>query len=189
MQKYNELIINSRGFTLAELLTTLAMVAILAALAVPSFSSLIRTNALTQSTNSFLTAVNLAKSEAVTRGGRVVMCKRSGTGCDNDANWEDGWVIFVDEDEDNIVDAGEEIRYFDALKGNQTLRTSAPLNWIMFQSRGQIRAGSGGFPVGGVTFSLCASTADAANLTTHSRALSLNGIGRVTATQGAASCP
>jgi type IV fimbrial biogenesis protein FimT len=79
------------GFTLLELIVAISIAGILMALAIPSFSDMIRNNRLTTYTNELVTALNIAHSEAIKRGQQVVVRK---TG----ANWENGWQVFVDVD-------------------------------------------------------------------------------------------
>src|SRR5690554_5417112 len=64
---------SQRGVTLIELMVTLAVFAIGAAVAYPSFTSVIRSNRVATSTNNFIGAFNLARSEAIrsNRGGAV----------------------------------------------------------------------------------------------------------------------
>lgn len=67
-----------RGFTLVELMITIAVAAILLAIAIPGFRDLILRNELTTATNDWVAAVNLARSEAVRRGVPVVVCGQRG---------------------------------------------------------------------------------------------------------------
>ena len=73
---------------------TISIAGVLAAIAIPSFKSSISGNRLTTSTNDMVTALNLARSEAVKRGKRVVV-RRTVT------NWKDGWRVFIDENNDD----------------------------------------------------------------------------------------
>ena len=57
-----------RGFTLLELMVTVAVAAILATVAVPGFRDLIQNNRVTTQTNELVTALNFARTEAVKRG-------------------------------------------------------------------------------------------------------------------------
>ena len=63
-----------KGFSLVELLVVVAILGVLAGLAAPSFTSLIRSNRLTAAANDLLGAVALARSEALKRAQRVVLC-------------------------------------------------------------------------------------------------------------------
>jgi type IV fimbrial biogenesis protein FimT len=60
-----------RGFTLVELMVTLAVLAILITVGIPAFGDLVRNNRVTSQTNELVTALNIARSEAVKRGRNV----------------------------------------------------------------------------------------------------------------------
>ncbi|RRQ23560.1 prepilin-type N-terminal cleavage/methylation domain-containing protein [Guyparkeria sp. SCN-R1] len=84
----------SSGFSLIELMITIVVAAILLAVAIPGFGNLILSNKLTTVTNEWVTAVNVARSEAIKRNAVVVICGESGddsttlsTGCDAQASW------------------------------------------------------------------------------------------------------
>ncbi len=176
-----------QGFTVVELMITLVVIAILAAVAAPSFVDLLRNNRLASQTNLFATALSLARSEAVKRNVNVVVCKRNGAACDNNANWEDGWIVFADIDNDVTVDANETIRLFEELDNGYTLRVgNTYTNWLRYMPKGDVR-GSGG--VNGDTFRLCASDALAVNDPNRSRSLNINFSGRVSLAEGTTACP
>lgn len=86
----------SRGFTLIELLVTIAVAGVLLAIAVPNFADLMRNNRSEATANEFVSALNLARGEAVKRGARVSLCpSANGTSCSGTA-WQSGWIVFVD---------------------------------------------------------------------------------------------
>ncbi|WP_323003098.1 GspH/FimT family pseudopilin [Denitromonas sp.] len=68
----------NRGFTLVELMITLAIMAIIAAFAAPSFTRLIEDNRVTTQANDLLSSLSLARSEAVKRGVTVTVTPNAG---------------------------------------------------------------------------------------------------------------
>ncbi|UCH54408.1 MAG: GspH/FimT family pseudopilin, partial [Pseudomonadota bacterium] len=65
------------GFTLIELIVTIAIVGILLAWAIPNFRTLIMNQRLATSANDFIADTSFARSEAVKRGGNVGICVSS----------------------------------------------------------------------------------------------------------------
>lgn len=65
------------GFSLLELMTTVAVLAILVAIAVPSFTTLINSNRLTSQANELVVAFQYARSEAARLNSRVTLCPSS----------------------------------------------------------------------------------------------------------------
>jgi len=83
------------GFTLVEAMITVAIVAILATLAAPSFDSLILRTRLVSLGNDIIASTQLARSEAIKRNAVVVMCaSANGTSCAGaSGNWSNGWIV------------------------------------------------------------------------------------------------
>lgn len=89
------------GFTLIEALVVLSIIAVLLGLAAPSFKSMIQSNNMTSTVNGFLADMRFARSEAIRRGGNVVMCQSDNPeaatpNCGSGTSWESGWIIFHD---------------------------------------------------------------------------------------------
>jgi len=99
----------ARGFTLFEMIVTIVIVAVLAAIALPNFGSSLRNNRMTTETNDLLTAFNLARTEAVTRAAPVSVCASSdGATCATASTaWAQGWMVFVDYGTPGQVDAAD----------------------------------------------------------------------------------
>lgn len=112
-----------RGFTLIELIITVAIAAIVLAVGVPSFQTMMRNNRAATYTNEFMSALNFARSEAIKRGLSVTLCPSADSATCAGVNWEVGWITFVDVNNDGVVDAGDTIlRLHDRLGGNTTLQ-------------------------------------------------------------------
>lgn len=98
------------GFTLIELLVSIAVLGILLAIASPSFASLQRRSAVTSAHNLLLTGFASARSHAVSFGRLTTICPGSpATGCRSDSIWEEGWLVFVDENGNGRLDATDTI--------------------------------------------------------------------------------
>ncbi len=82
------------GYTLVELVITIAIVAILATIALPSFARVIASNSVVSGVNEFIAAVNLARMEAVRRGSRTGICASdNGSTCGTD--WDAGYMVYA----------------------------------------------------------------------------------------------
>lgn len=109
----------ARGFTLLEVVVVLAVIAILTSLAAPSFTSLIQSNAVSSNVNAFMADLRFARSEAIRRGGSVVMCRSDDPeattpSCDAGGGpggngWVSGWIIFENRDGTAGYAAGDQL--------------------------------------------------------------------------------
>lgn len=87
-----------RGFTAIELMVTVAIAAILATLAAPSFTGLMERWRVRQGIEGFKSTFYFARSEAIKRGGNVMIQKlpNNTNGCTtaaNNAEWGCGWQV------------------------------------------------------------------------------------------------
>ncbi len=176
------------GFTLIELMTTIAVVAILLVIAIPSYEYLMTTNRLAGEINEFTSSLNFARSEAIKRGQQIVVCKSNTQGCladsdpsdcscTNAGDWGQGWIIFVDSLTINdAVDVGETIvKGYPPLEGGairDTLTGAVNVaNRIHFNRNGF----SGGPGISSGTVRLCDNHLD----TSKARALMVELSGRI----------
>lgn len=84
------------GFTLIELLVTISIGLILLTVAAPSFQSFIAQNRVEGASNQLLASLAYARSEAIKRGSRITLCKSSNASTCGGSGWEEGWIVFLD---------------------------------------------------------------------------------------------
>lgn len=142
-----------RGFTLVELLVGLAVGAILLAIAFPGYAFLVNTTRLAAVTNDLVSAIQLARSEAVKRGTRVTVCKTDNAMaampvCNTAASWQQGWLVFVDGGVRGVVDTGDILlRQQDRDPTAVTITASNFSTYISYKPSG-ISQGPNNFPNG-----------------------------------------
>jgi type IV pilus modification protein PilV len=127
------------GFTLIELLVTVAVLAVLLVTAAPAMRDMILNNRMSSVSNDLMADLAAARSEALRRGQRVVICKNSGTNAScGTGNWREGWLLYLDVDSDTVLDFGETVfrvrqalptEYSVTSVGIATPRWCAPSAW------------------------------------------------------------
>ena len=125
------------GFTLIELMVTIAVLAVLLGLALPSFQGSLRSNRVATATNDMLASLALARSEAIrsTRGGGVCA---SNDGATCGGTWGDGWLVWGDTNGNEALDDGETVLRYS--RGGETMTADGPDDPVTFDSRGRRRA-------------------------------------------------
>lgn len=103
---------NNAGFTIIELMITLAVAAVIVAIGVPAMGQFIKNSALKNQVYDMMGSMATARSEAIKNGARVIMCRTAdpvaatpSCGGGND-NWSTGWLLFVSEDSNLVYNAG-----------------------------------------------------------------------------------
>lgn len=144
------------GFTLIELIVTVAIAAIVMAIGIPSFRETINQNQLTTYSNQFIGSLNLARSEAIKRGSRVTLCpSSSGTNCQK-IGYENGWIIFNDQNSNAEVDGEAIVRIYEKMPEGMTLTGNANVEtYVSYWGDGasRLNGSPGGFQSG--TLTLC----------------------------------
>ena len=146
-----------RGFTLVELLVTIAVAGVILTLGVPSMRQLMMNNRMTALTNDLATAVHLARTEAIRRGVSIGVCSGSadidsGTGittgqCQN-TPWNDGWLVIADP-------SGTPELIWSRGPAGDSPSIVTTITELTFSARGNLSS-----PNSGATFSICDSRGD-----------------------------
>jgi len=125
-----------RAFSLYETLVTLTVVGAVSAIAVPSFQQLVASQRMSGAINTLVTALNLARSEAIKRGERAVLCPSpDGRSCRNNTVWEDGFLLYIDRNGNHEFDADETaVRMFGTVEGLRI--RSAHRDHVTYQPNG-----------------------------------------------------
>lgn len=90
---------NQKGFTLVELMVTIAVLAIVTSIAIPAFNSTILNNRVSGTTQNIQATLAMARSEAVKRNKSVMVCRANSNqdACaSNGTNWSSGWLVISD---------------------------------------------------------------------------------------------
>ncbi|MES2878897.1 MAG: GspH/FimT family pseudopilin [Pseudomonadota bacterium] len=169
---------NCNGFTLIELMVTIALVAILLAVAAPSLSTFQRNAELTSFSNSMLAGINAARGEAMKRGRYALVVPTDGT------NWGSGWLVFVDVDRSQTYTAANDITiltkeaspsYLTITPKSGTSAADSP-PYIMFDASGYSKTKSGSF--GALTFTIARNDIATSDYS-QTRRISISSGGRV----------
>jgi type IV fimbrial biogenesis protein FimT len=127
------------GYTLMELVMVISIVAILATIALPSFKYVTVSNRISSEVNGLLGDMQFARSEAVKEGQTVTICSSAdGATCSGSPNWQHGWIVFLDSNGDQKVEAGEAVvRAQSAFNSTDTfIATSATFSAVTFNRLG-----------------------------------------------------
>jgi len=127
------------GYSLAELLTAMAVVAILAGIAIPSLRQFAASSRTTAATNSLVTALATARSEALRRSIPVSVCASTDSlTCSNSTTWNTGWIVFTDgSGTAGQVDGSDVVlQAWDAPSGNMSVISST--KYLRYDARGMV---------------------------------------------------
>ena len=146
----------SRGFTLTESVVTLAVASTLLSVGVSTVGDVLHGLRLGGLSNDVLQHLQLARSEAIKRNGRVALCKSAdGERCFDGGGWEQGWILFQDLNNNGMRDAHETVlQRLEPLPAQFLLKANNPLaRYVSYDATGRTLLASGAFQAG--TFTLC----------------------------------
>jgi len=143
-------------------MVTLAMAAIIVTLSLPNLRSMVQDNRSATAGNTFVTALNLARTSAVQQSVPVSICPQtsSGTACSGNNNWSVGWIVFKDFNESGTIDQPSSgpkdqiLRVFSKLTGNATLSVSPAATSLTYAPTGMLIDSSGASPTSDSVFTL-----------------------------------
>ncbi len=127
----------SRGFTLPEILITMGIVAIVLSTAVPGIGHMIKDNRLATQLNSVVTHIHMARTEAVKRDVRVILCRTNSPNasnpvCNGTARiWTDGYIVFADDGNysNNTYNAGTDTLLFRGQPATTGVKMRTTWSW------------------------------------------------------------
>lgn len=164
----------SRGFTIVELMVTVAVMAILAAIGVPSMQGLVRNFRLNGAAGEMSAALQLARSEATRRNARVMVCPSSdGLVCGSGTNWT-RWIVLGAA---NNSSAAEVLRDESV---PSTVRVSGPTGGIQFNPSGMVSTQR--------VVTVCIPTTNPGN-NQRQFTVMVSGTARVASVNGGGACP
>ena len=129
------------GFTLIELMFSVATLAILATVSVPGLNSMLQENAAEALLNDLARTMSKARTSAVFQGQTVTMCgSKDNHGCNG--NWHDGILVFLDPDGNHVVNSTDEILHVTAaltqLVRDATSRCTSSIAPIYFRRMSRV---------------------------------------------------
>jgi type IV fimbrial biogenesis protein FimT len=131
---------DKNGFSLIELLLVVSLTAILLALAAPSFQALVADNRMSTQINTLVTALHMARSEAVKTGRAVTICSAANGAPNASTEWKTGWLVQTGSACANPLASGErEVLREGVLSGLSKLTASAAA--LTYRGNGLLSSG------------------------------------------------
>jgi type IV fimbrial biogenesis protein FimT len=128
-----------QGFSIVELLVTLAIAALLIGIAIPGFSEFLARQRSIAAVNQLLGAIHFARSAAITRRTTVALCPAEQAACSRRNQWHLGAMIFKDNNADGVRDADETV-----IAQLPPLRARERVTWRSFRNKSYLHFRSNG---------------------------------------------
>ena len=144
------------GFSMPEIMVTVAVAGVLTGVAVPSLSAMLQAQRASSLASNFVASLHLARGEAIKRNGRAVVCKSAtGDACTGSGGWEQGWIVFHDVNNNAALDVGERVvlAHGGVAAGPRLTGNTPVANYVSYGASGSSKLISGAFQAG--TFTLC----------------------------------
>jgi len=169
----------SLGFTLIELMVTLAIIIIIAVIAIPGYADFQRSSELSSRTSTFISAINAARGEAMKRGRYAMLVPTDG------ADWSTGVLVFVDMNGNQVFNAATDPVIYsnsDAFPSYLTVTSptgtaSGTTPYILFDAQGYAKTKAAAFS--NVTISFSRNDVETARIPSQTRRIIILRTGRV----------
>lgn len=125
-----------RGFSVVELITTVAVAAITLAVGLPWFGTVHASLQQRTSISHWMSALADARTQAIERGRNVVACPSRGETCEASWFWHHGWIVFEDHDRDGQRRADEPLLLYTAPDHAMRIATSVGRDHIRYRPDG-----------------------------------------------------
>lgn len=144
------------GFTIIELMVTIAIAAVLMTVAAPSYTTFIRNSQLSDAVGEFMSAANAARGNAIKNGINTFLIPNTGK------DWSTGWIVFADGDWDGVYTTGstsKDVLIMQSPAPNTFLTIATPAGnnstladgYLLFNGSGYPKQKNGGMATGAIS--------------------------------------
>jgi len=126
------------GFTIIELMFVVALIAVVLGIGAPALTTMVANNRISTVASDLLTDFTFARATAISRSQRVGICASNDQATCNGSSWQQGWMIYVDANSNNVFDVATEtiVRVHDALPSGLTVTATPPSLDVVFRPSG-----------------------------------------------------
>lgn len=174
--------IKNHGFTLLELTISLSVLIILTHYAIPSAIQLGSSVRLGTAAHQFLRSYSLGRATALQRGFNIHLCARDGIKCSQHNQWEQGWIVFIDNNDNQKVEPEEILNLSEALPSGYRFSSNTNSTHLIFLPEGRVIKLNGSLPL--MTLRMCNPRATSENMQFDAREMVINASGRIRLQRG-----
>ena len=163
------------GTSIIELLLSLIISITIGSLAFPSFSTMVSGNALENKAQLLLSNLNYARYYAISHAENVMLCSIANNACGTVNDWNNGWMIFIDENKDKKFNPSSEKLLLKQQTNQKTINNlDYSITFRKHQAYTYFKANGSAWPNG--SFKLCSTNHPT---TSNAVVLSMSGRARI----------